>query len=118
MFVIPSIVLAWLSSLPSLWLIFYRVLDVDFVQGKPSIVPGALATVEAIGIGLLIPTLSAIVPIQRALAKSLSDSLNTARSVLSGTVVVIEDRNVRVVPYIVTGVLCVTVGITIYVILP
>ena len=118
MFVIPSVILAWISSLPSLWFIFYRVFDADLAQGKASIVPGALASVEAISIGLLIPTLSAIVPIQRALAKSLSDSLNTARSVLSGTVVVIEDRKVKVVPYIVTGILCVTVGITIYVILP
>ena len=52
------------------------------------------------------------------MAKSLSDSLNTARSVLSGTVVVIEDRNVKVVPYVIMGLLCVTVGVTIYVILP
>lgn len=80
--------------------------------------PGGLATVEAVGIGLLIPTLSAIIPIQRALSKTLSDSLNTARSVLSGTVVVIEDRNVKIVPYLIMGLLCVTVGVTIYIILP
>ena len=63
MFVIPSILTAWISSLPTLWLIFNRVFNTDLVSGSVSIVPGALASVEAIGIGLLIPTLSAIVPI-------------------------------------------------------
>ena len=63
MFVIPSIVTAWVSSLPTLWWIFNRVFNTDLVSGSVSIVPGAIASVEAIGIGLLIPTLSAIVPI-------------------------------------------------------
>ena len=69
-------------------------------------------------VGLLIPAFSAIIPIQRALARSLSDSLNTARNTLSGTVVIIEDRNIKVIPYIVFGLLCVTFGVTIYIILP
>jgi len=77
-----------------------------------------VATLEAVGVGLLIPTLSAIIPIQRALAKSLGDSLNTARTVLSGTTVILEDKNVRVVPYILFGLLSVVMGTTIYVVLP
>ena len=68
--------------------------------------------------GLLIPLLSSIIPIQRALAKTLSESLNTARSTLSGTIIIIEDKNVKVLPFIVFGLLCVTFGVTIYVILP
>ncbi len=118
MFVIPSIVCAWVSSIPALWLLFNVFFDTDLTKGQVSYVPGALASFEAIGIGLLIPTLSAIIPIQRALAKSLSDSLNTARSNISGTVVVIEDRNVKVAPFIIMGILCVTAGTTIYIILP
>ena len=80
--------------------------------------PSGVATVEAFAVGLLIPTLSSIIPIQRALAKTLSESLNTARSTLSGTIVIIEDKNVKVVPYIVFGLICVTFGVTIYIILP
>ena len=70
------------------------------------------------GIGLLIPTLSSIIPIQRALAKTLSESLNTARNTLSGTIVIIEKPGIKVVPYIIFGLLCVTFGVVIYVILP
>ena len=69
-------------------------------------------------VGLLIPALSAIIPIQRALAKTLSESLNTARSNLSGTIVIITGKGMKVIPYIVFGLLCVTFGVTIYVILP
>lgn len=69
-------------------------------------------------VGLLIPALSAIIPIQRALAKTLSESLNTARSNLSGTIVIIKGKGMKVIPYIVFGLLCVTFGVTIYVILP
>lgn len=77
-----------------------------------------MATIEAVGIGLLIPLLSAIIPIQRSLAKSLGDSLNTARSSLSGTVVVIEGKDAKVVPYIIFGLICVIFGVSVYVILP
>ena len=77
-----------------------------------------MATLEAVGVGLLIPLLSSIIPIQRALAKSLGESLNTARASLSGTIVIIEDKNVKVVPYIIFGLLCVTFGVTIYIVLP
>ena len=37
---------------------------------------------------------------------------------MSGTVVVIEDRSVRMIPFLVFGSLCVIAGITIYIILP
>ena len=37
---------------------------------------------------------------------------------MSGTVVIIEDKSVKVIPYIVFGVLCVIFGVTIYVVLP
>ena len=80
--------------------------------------PGWKATLEAVAVGLLIPLLSSIIPIQRALAKTLGESLNTARSTLSGVVVIIEDKNVKVLPYIVFGFICVIFGVTIYIVLP
>ena len=80
--------------------------------------PGWKATLEAVAVGLLIPLFSSIIPIQRALAKTLGESLNTARSTLSGVVVIIEDKNVKVLPFIVFGLICVTFGVTIYIVLP
>ena len=80
--------------------------------------PGLAATLEAVAIGLFIPIISAVVPIQRALSKTLSESLNTARSTLSGTVVIVEDKSVRMIPFLVFGSLCVIAGTTIYIILP
>ena len=118
MFVVPSIIAAYVSSFPTLLLIYSKIFDGDLSKGGVTIVPSAVATIEAVGIGLLIPTLSAIIPIQRALSKSLSESLNTARSTLSGTIVILTDKNIKVVPYIIFGLLCVTFGVTVYVILP
>ena len=88
MFVLPSIVCAYICAYPAL----YFLLNMLFGDGRSdngiSIVPTAFATIEAVGIGLFIPAVSAIIPIRRALKKSLSESLNTARAQMSGTVVV------------------------------
>ena len=118
MFVLPAIVVAYICAYPVLWLIFGKLFGDDLNNGEISIVPSGIATLEAIGIGLLIPLLSSIIPIQRALAKSLSESLNTARATLSGTIVIIEKAGAKVVPYVLFGFLCVTFGVTIYIILP
>ena len=118
LFVIPSIICAYICSYPSLYLIFKKLFKNDFGDGGVTFVPDAVATVEAVGIGLLIPTLSAIIPVQRALAKTLSESLNTARATLSGTIVIIESKGVKIVPFVIFGLLCVTFGVTVYIVLP
>ena len=63
MFVIPSIICAYVCSYPTLYLIFLKLFKNDLSQGEISIVPGAVATVEAVGVGLLIPLFSSIIPI-------------------------------------------------------
>ena len=63
LFVIPSIIVAYACSYPALYFIFMKLFKNDFGDGGVSFVPGAVATVEAVGIGLLIPALSAIIPI-------------------------------------------------------
>ena len=52
------------------------------------------------------------------MSKSLGEALNTARSTLKGTVVVIETKAGRTLPYVVFGLLTVTAGTTIYILLP
>ena len=118
MFVIPSIICAYIGSYPVLYFIFKKIFKNDVGSDGISFVPGAIATLEAIAVGLLIPALSAIIPIQRALAKTLSESLNTARNTLSGTIVTIESKGLKIVPFIIFGLLCVTFGVTIYIVLP
>ena len=63
MFVIPSIICAYICSYPSLYFIFKKLFKNDLGDGGVSFVPGPIATLEAVGIGLLIPALSAIIPI-------------------------------------------------------
>ena len=118
MFVIPSIIAAYLCSYPTLYLIFRKMFNNNFSDSEASIVPSWRATLEAGAVGLLIPTFSAIIPIQRALAKTLSESLNTARTSLSGTVVIITGKGRNVIPYIIFGLICVIFGVTIYIVLP
>ena len=88
-FVIPSIICAYICSIPTLYLIFLKLFKNNLTRGEASIVPSPIATLEAVAVGLLIPLLSSIIPIHRALAKTLSESLNTARTNLSGTVIII-----------------------------
>ena len=81
--------------------------------------PSPVATVEAVGIGLLIPALSSVIPIKNAVAKSLIESLNTARSTIKGKVVTLESKRVvKVGAYVIFGLLCVVFGITVYIVLP
>lgn len=117
MFVVPSIIVAYICSFPVLAIIMHKIFKTDASYGI-SCVPTGIATLEAVGIGLLIPLLSAIIPIQRSLAKTLGESLNTARSSLSGTIVIIEGKGIKMIPYVLFGLLCVTFGVTIYIILP
>ena len=63
MFVVPSIICAYIGSYPLLWWINTKLFDNDLSDGRVSFIPGWVATVEAVGIGLLIPSLSAIIPI-------------------------------------------------------
>ena len=118
LFVIPSIIVAYVCSYPALYFIFMKLFNNEMGEGGVTFIPGTIATVEAVGVGLLIPALSSIIPIQRALAKTLSESLNTARSTLSGTIVVIESKGVKTIPFIVFGLLCVTFGVVVYIVLP
>ena len=118
MFVVPSILIAYICACPSLYFIYNWAFGGDLSQLGISVIPSWQATLEAVAIGILIPLLSAIIPIKRALSKSLSDSLNTARASLSGAIVVIEGRSTRMVPFILFGALCVIAGITVYIVLP
>lgn len=69
--------------------------------------------------GLFIPLVSSIVPIQRILAKNISDSISANRSQSKGSIVtMIESANLDKVPFLVIGVILVLYGVSIYIFLP
>lgn len=63
MFVIPSIICAYICSFPTLLLIFNKMFKHNLSQNGITVVPSGMATLEAVGVGLLIPALSSIIPI-------------------------------------------------------
>ena len=79
MFVLPSIILAMISVVPSLWFIYDKI-EKTKLTWSVALLPGWGAVCQGLAIGLLIPTLSAIIPISRALSKSLPDALNVSRA--------------------------------------
>jgi hypothetical protein len=66
MFVIPSIIIAFILSFPSLALCYKSIFKEDLNNGFAP-VPTVIAVLEAIAIGLFIPFISSIVPIMRVL---------------------------------------------------
>lgn len=89
MFVIPSIVVGFIASYPCLMylygVMFTEKMGFDGYSNWPS-VPASL---EALALGFIIPILASIVPIRRALSKSLNESLNYHRTKTMGTKVTI-----------------------------
>ena len=75
LFVLPSIILGYLASYPALFYL-YKYLFKNNSGLHISPIPSYLATIMALGLGLLIPLFSSIIPIQIALAKNLNESLN------------------------------------------
>ena len=118
LFVIPSVILGFIFSFPCIYLIYDMLFSED-LGFTPTIAPGAVAVVEALAIGILIPMLSSIIPIRRALTKNLTDSLNTQRSKQSGVLITFSDSTTaNLVPYVLFGTICVAFGVAVYFFLP
>ena len=75
-FVFPSIISGFLLCLPSIWLIYKELFSED-IGFQPSILPDTGAIIQALIIGLLVPLISALLPIKRALDTNLAEALNT-----------------------------------------
>eukprot|EP01017_Pseudomicrothorax_dubius_P050299 TRINITY_DN9493_c0_g1_i2.p1 TRINITY_DN9493_c0_g1~~TRINITY_DN9493_c0_g1_i2.p1 ORF type:complete len:366 (-),score=79.88 TRINITY_DN9493_c0_g1_i2:10-1107(-) len=116
-FTIPAIIIGLLLTLPVLSFvnnIFKTQIDLDI-----GIVPPTIGFIWSISVGILLPTISAIIPIRTALSKSLSDSLDTNRSKVQAVhVEVVSEANAIPWNRIVFGVVGVLFGISIYYLLP
>ena len=118
LFVMPSVICGFALYVPSMILIYHFLFTED-LGFKPDYIPSMRATVQALLLGLLIPAVSAIVPIKTALSKSLADSLTSGRSKNSGLLVTFTDnRNPSMTPYVLFGSLALLYGATVYYFLP
>ena len=119
MFVFPSIIFGFILSVPGLAYVYSKIFTGDLGFDGYTLLPSAGASVEAFGLGLLIPTIAAIVPIRVALSKELGESLNVARSKPTGMKITITDEKLsNLAPLICFGVLSTVYGASIYYILP
>ena len=117
-FVIPSLFSAFICSMPCIWLVYSQLFSQN-IGIQPTVFPGTGAIFQALLIGLVIPFISAIIPVKKALQLNLSDALNTERSKNDNQLVSIHDsKKLNVVPYILFGFLSTGFGLAIYILLP
>ena len=85
----------------------------------PSILPAFGASLQALSIAILIPCVSAIIPIKRTMNLSLTQALDTQRQKNNNILVSIRDtRQLDRIPFILFGVISVGYGLSIYILLP
>ena len=71
--------MGFVFSVPALKLLYGQLFTEDIgIDTSPY--PKEFAIIQALGVGLVIPLLSSIVPIQTALSKNLNESLDLQRS--------------------------------------
>lgn len=118
LFVFPSIIMAYIASIPTLALVYSFMFKGQDFSVPP--IPRAGATAQALVLGLLIPTISSIIPIQNALNKQLNESLTNSRSKTRGQKVEVTDADSlkQKLPYLISGGIAAGAGITIYFVLP
>lgn len=118
MFVVPAVLLGFCLAIPCIWVV-YKAMGTEDLGFEPSVLPDWYSTAQALTIGIVIPIVSSIVPIQRALSKNLTDALNTQRKTTSGVVISFTNTGAKnFVPYFVFGTASVLFGISIYYFLP
>jgi len=79
MFVLPSVVLGFVLSVPSLGSMYGKLFTEDMgVDTTPW--PSDFAVLQACIVGIVIPLVSSILPIRAAMNKNLNDSLDLQRS--------------------------------------
>ena len=76
MFVIPAVLSGFILSLPAIYFLYSTLFD-SSLGYMPSVLPSLTAVLMALFVGLLIPLLSSIVPIRRALSTNLNEALDT-----------------------------------------
>lgn len=119
LFVIPSIICGYFAAIPMLGFIFGKIFKAD-TGIQISSIPCVSATLQALLLGLIIPVISSVLPIQAVMNKQLNESLNSTRSKTKGVIVDINHENSmsNKLPYLLTGFIGSAYGIMIFFVLP
>ena len=118
LFVFPAVFFGFSLSFPTIYFMYSTLFD-SSLGYMPSAVPSLTALLMALFVGLLIPLLSSIVPIRRALSTNLNEALDTKRGRGSGILVTFVNKKVvNLVPYLLFGSVAVIFGAIIYYGLP
>jgi ABC-type antimicrobial peptide transport system permease subunit len=81
--VIPSIIFGYILSIPTLAYIYKQLFKKESgINVAP--IPTGPATLQALLLGLLIPIISSIMPIQTAMNKNINESMDSSRSKTKG----------------------------------
>lgn len=117
-FVIPAIIASFFISILGLWLIYTQMLDTTLGTNMLPL-PTGLAVLYALGVGLLIPLLSSLIPLKIVLSKTLTDALDYAHSKTKAVYVkIMRAKDFDKSPYIIFGIISVAYGLSIYYFLP
>ena len=118
MFVLPAVILAFIVSFPTIYVLYSIVLG-ENLGYMPSVVPSGWATLNALFLGLIIPLFSSIIPIKRGLATNLTETLDVTRSKNKGaSITIVDGKMLNTLPYLLYGSIAVSLGITVYYGLP
>ena len=118
LFVLPSVALGFVLSLPCIKVVYQQLFTKDVGQ-VPEVMLTWQATAQALLIGVFIPVVSSIVPIRRALSRSVTESLSVQRTKLSGVLITFTDRNKKkVAPFVLFGSVTLLFGVCVYYYLP
>lgn len=90
-FVAPAIFLGFILCSPVLRLIYGYLFTADLGLST-QVAPDGMAVLQALAIGILIPILSSIIPIQSILSKNLNDALDYQRSKTQAVYVEVLDK--------------------------
>ena len=118
MFVLPAVILGFVGSIPLMYLLYDNLFTED-LGFEVTLFPETKAIIQALCLGLLIPTISAIFPIRRALSMNLNDSLSPHRSKSTGILIrFVQGDWESMLTYVLFGAISVLFGISIYYYLP
>ena len=117
-FVIPGFILAFFASFLILKILYYYEFEVRFGM-KLSPHPTYSAIGRSLVLGIMIPIISAILPIREVLGKNLNDALDYTHSKTKAVIVKIVDPNTKNVGVsLIFGAISTIYAIAIYILLP
>ena len=100
MFVLPAVISAFIFSFPLIYLI-YSWSIADKLGYMPSVTPSGRATLNALFLGVIIPLLSAIIPVRRGLRANITEALDATRSRAKGSeVTIVNKKLLNVFPFL------------------